>query len=301
MDEIVRIKSEGWLKEEFWQPRIVCDFQISIYRIELWAILLDIFRKFVQVCEKYKLSYFAISGTALGAVRHSGFIPWDDDMDFVMPREDYNKLIKLKSEFEWPYSLTYPSDEPGNGFSFLRIHNSNTLGTSKTFKNLDINHGISIDIFPLDSIDMNNSEKQQQVIKELVISNSEMMKMICSNTQRKNELEPIIKSNFLEIENKACIDNDKVCSHVGIRTSFIVNPNNNKWKKEIFSDYLFMQFEGIPIRMPVLWEDELWVEYGDWKLLPPIEERGKWHSNLIYNTKLDYKTALDQGLYSDRF
>lgn len=297
MNEIERIKKEGWLSADFWKPRTICDFQVSEDRIELWAILLDLYRKLAQVCEKHGLKFFAISGTALGAARHSGFIPWDDDMDFVMPREDYNKLISLKSEFNDQYALTYPSDELFNGFSFMRLHNSNTLGTSRAFKNLNINHGISIDIFPLDYIDKDNCQSIQDSIKKLVVENANLMKEICSNTDKAADIAPVIKRNFSEIEKLSCVDNNRNCDYVALRNCFFVPLEKQIWRKEVFSDHILMDFEGLKMRMPVLWEEDLRVEYGDWKALPPVSERGQWHYNIIYNAKVDYKRAIEQNLY----
>lgn len=72
---------------------------------DLQKVLLKTFKAFSALCDEYNLRYYAAFGTALGAVRHQGFIPWDDDIDVYMPRQDYNKFIALRDKIEEAYSI----------------------------------------------------------------------------------------------------------------------------------------------------------------------------------------------------
>ena len=83
------------------------------------------------VCKKHGLRYFLAYGSLLGAVRHKGFIPWDDDMDVVMLRDDFEKLATLGAEFSSPYFLQNAHTDPGDGSPVMKIRNSNTTQFNK--------------------------------------------------------------------------------------------------------------------------------------------------------------------------
>ena len=83
-------------------------YKVSPKREKVWKIELDILMELDRICRKHDLRYFLDSGTLLGAVRHKGFIPWDDDIDLTMPRKDYDRLIEIASqELKSPYYLQH--------------------------------------------------------------------------------------------------------------------------------------------------------------------------------------------------
>ena len=106
---------------------------------------------FIQICKKYDMRYFLAGGSCLGAVRHRGFIPWDDDIDVVMPREDYEKFLKVARN-ELPENIFLQTGKTDNDFpmNFAKLRNSDTTFIETSVKNFKINHGVFIDIFPLD-------------------------------------------------------------------------------------------------------------------------------------------------------
>ena len=95
------------VRRSFFDEEIRCDFLVTKERKKIWAIGLDLLLEFDRVCKKYNLSYFLIHGSLLGAIRHNGFIPWDDDIDVAMLRSDYNNLMNIAAkEFSNQYDIT---------------------------------------------------------------------------------------------------------------------------------------------------------------------------------------------------
>ncbi len=143
-------------------------YYVSKKTKELWAVELDLLAEFVRVCQKYNLRYFADSGTLLGAVRHGGFIPWDDDIDIVMPREDYYRLCKVASEeFMYPYFFQTEETDPGSLRMHAQLRNSETTGILSwdEGRRLRFNQGIFIDILPLDNVPDAAEERHELGIK----------------------------------------------------------------------------------------------------------------------------------------
>lgn len=293
MSEVDRIKNENWLNDNFFIEETKNDFQVSTERKELWAVLLDLLREFQKVCKKYDLQYFAICGTLLGAVRHNGFIPWDDDIDVAMPRDDYERLKTLTGQFNHPYSLVWPENEKENGYSFLKLRNSNTTGLAKAFSNLKINHGLFLDIFPLDDANVSSYQPDQAKIKELILQNSQVMKDICQAPKSiSKERIDSIPVTFDKIEYIAKKDNKQSYNHCALRTISFYKPEKQIWNKELFKDYLEVDFEELKIRIPIGWREILETNYGDWEKFPPLSDRGVWHSSVIFNPHISYKDYL---------
>ena len=108
------------IQESFYNPEVRCGYEVSAKMKKIWAVELDLLAKFIDVCNKHELNYFVDGGTLLGAVRHKGFIPWDDDVDVIMPREDYDKLFEIAAqEFQYPYFFHREASLPRISSSFL--------------------------------------------------------------------------------------------------------------------------------------------------------------------------------------
>ena len=114
-------------------------------------------------CEENNINYFMIGGTLLGSVRHKGFIPWDDDIDIAMPREDYERFILLQSKITAPYSFEHYSTNSSVHFSFIKFFNSKLRVSESGYKNY--NPGVWIDIFPLDFTFSDPDERSLQFKK----------------------------------------------------------------------------------------------------------------------------------------
>ena len=126
MTECERIIAAGILPESFFREEVRCDYLVTEEYKKIWAVEIDLLLKLDSICRKHGLRYFLMYGSLLGAVRHGGFVPWDDDLDVIMPRDDYEKLQSLASEFEHPYFLQNPYTDSESFFSNTRLRNSNT-------------------------------------------------------------------------------------------------------------------------------------------------------------------------------
>lgn len=144
-----------YIPDSFLDEEERCGYTISRQMKEVWAVQLDLFAEFDRVCRKHNIVYIASGGTMLGAVRHHGYIPWDDDMDLMMMRDQYEKLCEVApSEFKHPYFFQTEKSEPGMRRWFARLRNSETTAIQNVelpFHNKG-NQGIFIDIFPLDGV-----------------------------------------------------------------------------------------------------------------------------------------------------
>ena len=140
---------------EFFQPEVRLGYyEVSAQTKELWAVQLDLMEQLFEVCRKYDLRIYADGGTLLGAVRHQGYIPWDDDIDLIMLRADYDKLLEHADEFEHPYFLQSVYTDPHYTHRHAQLRNSDTACWSKQEPRCihRFNQGIFIDIFPADSM-----------------------------------------------------------------------------------------------------------------------------------------------------
>ena len=156
-------------------------FLVTSHRKKLWNVQIGLINEFARVCKKYNLRWFAYGGTLLGAVRHNGFIPWDDDVDLVMLRPDYNKFLEIAPiEIDYPYffdnwydytieSENIPDEKNAPKFQYITVEQQNRtpkrwftqfpsfrLRDSRTTfiefpDRKTIHQGIFIDVFPLDS------------------------------------------------------------------------------------------------------------------------------------------------------
>lgn len=166
---------KGFLDEE---PRTLI---VSRRRKEIWAVELDLLAQLDQVCKKHGIRYFCDGGTVLGAIRHGGFVPWDDDIDVIMSRAEYEKLNAIApTEFKHPYFWQTNETDPGSARGHAQLRNSETTGILKSEMAggkafFDFNQGLFIDIFPFDNLPDDPDERRVfreriQVVKRKIVS-----------------------------------------------------------------------------------------------------------------------------------
>lgn len=157
---------DGFLQEETRNG-----YTVSAEMKKVWAVELDLVQCFINVCEKHGLRYFACGGTLLGAARHQGFIPWDNDVDLFMPMEDYIKLREIAgSEFQEPYFLQseYDCARAGKSESICRLRNTETTAILRRDFDMKFSYdqGIWIDIHPMNG--MAPASEREEYIRTLL-------------------------------------------------------------------------------------------------------------------------------------
>ena len=133
---------------EFYKEEIRCGWKVDEKTKKVWAVQLEMLDEVERICKKYGLKYFADSGTLIGAVRHQAYIPWDDDIDLVMLREDYETFLKVApGELKEYLVLQTPYREKNYLRAHAQLRNSRTTGCSKEDRMEDITVGFSLIFF----------------------------------------------------------------------------------------------------------------------------------------------------------
>ncbi|HMM00294.1 MAG TPA: LicD family protein [Bacilli bacterium] len=271
---------------------------------ELQAKQFELLKAFVGVCEKHHLKYFLYGGTCIGAVRHKGFIPWDDDVDVCMPRPDFDKFIKLQKDFKDGYFIqTYKSDF-NYSYLFAKVRDSNTTFIEKTFAHTNFNHGIYIDIFPLDGITKKKGRTQGRGPKPYLMWffwyfpylghqwfpwKWKKLWLDIPATIVALAFSPFIIGNWsprlLELWAKH-IPYDKATV---IGTYHTMHFHHETYPKEWFGDGVEGEFEGLKIKLPSMYDTYLTQVYGNYMQLPPENKRYGHHYHSGVSTTVGYK------------
>lgn len=250
----------------------------------------DLLSCFIDICNELNLTYYLVCGTALGAVKYKGFIPWDDDVDVALPREDYEIFCEKAGDLlpQEYFLQTYKTDK-AYPCIFAKLRNSNTAYFEKIIAKLPINHGVYIDIFPLDGYPddiglQKKLEAKKRFYKRMVASVYEGDYSFTKRVIRKilrvfgvhkqtakflSKLETLISAYPAK--------NSKVwCNHGNWQQKLEYSP------KEHYGEGILMEFEGLTVRVPEKYDEYLTQKYGDWKAdLPEEEKKGHHYYSLM--------------------
>lgn len=270
------------------------------YLPKLHNCQLIIAREIKRICDKHNIKYFIIAGTLLGAVRHGGFIPWDDDMDVGMLREDYEKFLKVaKTELGENFFLQTPETDKNYGLPFAKILLNGTVLVEATAGS-NAKKGIFVDVFPFDvapenETDRENHNKKTYFYKRLLLA--KLNYNVCAKNdyvKRTVYFALKIMSAFYSHDKLVKKLESEITRYNNSKTEDIVNIGGAYgYKKETIKadwvrDTVEIPFEDMTISAPVDYIKYLETFYGDYMTPPPEDKRYNRHS----------VTELDFGKYA---
>lgn len=261
---------------------------------EVQGIALHILCDFDKFCQEHSLRYSLGGGSLLGAIRHEGFIPWDDDIDLMMPRPDYERFIELTEENELPFVCLSNKNTKGYDDLFCKLSDKETLIVDDS-NNLLYNIGVSIDIFPIDGL----GETKEIALKnfastklkrELLIA-ARWKKFFRSRT-RPVWVEPIrlgmfILSRFVNKE-RLSKEIDKKIQKIDFESSRFAGCVSGVYREKeimetkVFQNYIEIPFEGKRFKSIENYHDYLEQHYGDYMKLPSKEKQVSHHTAKFY-------------------
>ena len=265
---------------------------------ELQKTELEILRAFIGVCEKLDLQYYMVCGSALGAVKYGGFIPWDDDVDVALPREDYNIFIdRAQALLPTHYFVqTYRTDPKFPAF-FCKVRDSRTTYIEKSMQYRKMNHGVFIDVFPLDGYPADQTEAERLERRKRVLKR----RLDCANAFQKGQ-KPLTRAYFIlerimgchrrSAKYAAALDR-LVAARPTEDSRLWCNHGNWQGKKEYapreqYGEGTTARFEDLNVIIPENYDAYLTQKYGDWRADLSESEKTGHHYTAVCDTTCPY-------------
>ncbi|NLZ53422.1 MAG: LicD family protein [Thermoanaerobacteraceae bacterium] len=255
----------------------------KVQKIEL-EILADV----IRVCDENNIEFFVASGTALGAVRHGGFIPWDDDIDIGMTRDNYERFLTIApSKLKKGLFLQHYTTEPDSPTYFAKVRRDNTRFVEYYTRNIKMHHGVYIDIFPYDQVPDDHKLRKRLFRKAFFIHQLFIAKSVTGTSTPQRSLrgllgkglrlilhyilKPIPKKWLFHMLDKEVkkYNNYPLASSL----SYIVDSPRVIIERKVLFPLKPTKFESLTVKIPNLSEEYLTHHYGDYLQLPPMEER----------------------------
>ena len=255
---------------------------------------LVILKKIIEICDKINVNYFIAYGTLIGAVRHKGFIPWDDDLDIIMLRPEYEKFVSYCDEHEkdlCPFKLMNRFNTPGYPFNISRFNDLRYRMETKGYP--DAGMGMFIDIYPFDGCGKKSNNMFFTNIRKKFYSTLLFLSYLKKfHRSQKGLIRTFLKfpvyciaqllgMDFIldqldKLQFKYRLDESDV---VGLMTwdTYVI-----PYDKEFFKDLTYLEFEGIKVKAPLFYDCILKQEYGNYMELPPEESRVPHHEYILF-------------------
>ena len=244
---------------------------------DIQKVMLDMMAEIDRVCQKHGIRYILDGGSMLGAIRHGGFIPWDDDLDIAMMRDDYIRFTEVANkELDPKYQFQCAENAPEYPYSFGKVFSVNTVFMEHFTASLNMSHGVYIDIFPMDYVNVDKPE-QLDIRRKLVSKFTQARYAKLGLTKGvKGVIGKLLPMRFI---NWVCMRNmmyyykksnyvQKMC-HYG--------KNKPPVPTSLFTDTIRVPFEEYEFPVPREYDSFLTGRYGDYMKLPPLEDQRPLH------------------------
>jgi len=264
---------------------------------------LYIYKEIKKICDKHNLRFYAFAGTAIGAVRHHGFIPWDDDIDIVMPREDYDKFKSLANLLPSQLQLVDCAEDSNSPVSFIKVQDINTCYTdSADISNPSAYYGIFVDIMPMDGVPDNKlmyrlfrlSLRIPLLLQTMIVQYERGMRT-ATDTPAKRALRNIsgllsrigllnknnLKKTFLKRMSRYPLDASRYTSCLWQFVTPAGVSVTARYPVSIYDSYIDMPFEDTTMRMPNGYEDYFAAVCPDYMTPPPKEKQIPHHQGIV--------------------
>ncbi len=262
---------------------------------------LEITLVFKEFCDRHGLLFYFCGGCCIGALRNGGFIPWDDDIDVFMPREDYEKMCRLwKEEMdESKYRLSRSSETEFLRSQLTAITDEDTTFIKERQQDLDMAHGIRLEVLPLDGCPSSRWKRKIQLLWGLayqIYINQEaptskgkifygigrIMLALAPGWRRRYRMARMCERHMSKYPICECDYVTELC----VRYNYMVN----EYPKEIFESAVYKSFEGFEMPLPAGYETYLHIAFGDYMELPPEEKRVPSHDGVCIDVDHSYRT-----------
>ncbi len=277
-------------------------YQLDEQLLPLWQVQLELLQKFIEVCQRYNLRYWVCGGTLLGAVRHKGFIPWDDDIDVSMMREDYDRLQAVAAEaFQPPffYQTAYTDKDYYRSHGQLRMDGTAAIRPSDCFQ--PYHQGIFMDVFPIDGIPDDEARvddalrKARRILRFLKAKNTNIFLsgrwgLVFRKWKARREVARCGWANiFREAED---LYRQFPVVEVDVVSELSTTGRDFPIEKSIYDETVLFDFEDVKVAVPVGWDKYLRAHYGD-NYMTPMRVPTQ-HGGLVIDTQRDYREVLPE-------
>lgn len=272
---------------------------------EIQLVELGILLEFDRVCKALELPYILCFGTLLGAVRHKGFIPWDDDVDVVMLRDDYERFLReAPALVKVPYFLQTIDTEPEYPFAFAKLRDSSTTFIEKMTVGRRINHGVFIDVFPFDGVPESYPVRRLGWYLLSAVGRVGFLKAFDSRSVPRSDIErmiakliPLSDRRVMRLYSRLIsLKGSGKAKHVAHSVYPTIPMRRFVYPKKWVEDSIDMEFEGHMFPVPRNYDGILSMVYGDYMTPPPEEHRIAHHPMCGKSVSISYTDFINRSL-----